>query len=249
MNNSSLKQSRSAMCIRSLCLVSALLALPAITHADYFIDGEGKQQPFCEAILAALNKSKPTDERRPCISEEILKLPGVTDPAWEKLDLSQHEELVKKLYVLNSVGSAEYFRAQKLMPQMYPSPEQQQRFVDIRKKFGAELNLLRLPQELFGDRVLVTLRYKNELCGSPPQLRGESQDSAWVTSDLKEIATGPGIFDSRAARPVMYRGRLYLVRPYGTDQDLEVYIPRRMYISKICNIGFDNAVNSRGERK
>jgi hypothetical protein len=243
------KQVRSAMRIRSLCLVPALLLVPIAVRADYFIDGEGKGQAFCEAILTALNKSKPTQEKRPCISEEILKLPGVTDPAWEKLDLSQHEELAKKLYVLNSVGSQEYFRSQKLMPQMYPSPEQQQRFVGNRKRLGADLFALHMPEELAGHRVLVTLRYKNELCGSPARQRGESSDSAWVNPDLKEIATGPGLFDSRAARPLMYRGRLYLVRPYGTDDALEVFVPRSATLIRACNIGFTSGTTFKGEKK
>lgn len=223
-------------------LAAALQAMPEVVRADYFIHGEGKKQSFCEAILAALNQSKPTVEKLPCISEEILKLPGVTDPAWQKLDLSQHEELVKKLYALNSVGSQEYFRVQKLMPQMYPSSEQQQRFVDIRKRSGAELFVLRLSPELSGDQALVTLRYKNELCGRPSQQRGESQDSAWVTSDLTEIATGPGLFDSRAARPLMYRKRLYLVRPYGTDDALEVFVPRSATLIPVCDIRFTSGV-------
>jgi len=223
-------------------LVVALQVMPEVARADYFIYGEGKKQPLCEAILAALNKNKPTLEKRPCISEEILKLPGVIDPAWEKLDLSQHQELVKKLYVLNSVGTQEYFRSQKLMPQMYPSPEQQQRIVENSKRLGADLYVLRLAEELAGDRALVTLRYKNELCGRPSSQRGESEDSAWTTPDLKEIATGPGLFEARAARPLMYRGRLYLVRPYGTDDALEIFVPRSATLVRVCNISFTSGV-------
>ncbi len=234
---------------RLLSLVFALLAFPLAAQADYFIEGEGREQPFCEAILAALNSNRPTEEHRPCISEVVLKIPGVKDPDWEKLDLSRHEELVKKLYVLDSVGSIEYFRAQKLMPKMYPPPEQQQRFVDAVKKLGAALFVLHLPQELAGNRVLVTLRYTNELCGWPPQLRGESQDSAWVAADLKEIATGPGLFDSRAARPLLYRGRLYLVRPYGTDLDLEVFVPRSGALNRVCNVTFTSAINFESGKK
>lgn len=232
------KRESAVLLLNSFWLAFTLQSIPEVAQAEYFINGEGKEQPFCEAILTALNKSKPTSEKRPCISEEILKLPGVTDPAWEKLDFPQHEELAKKLYVLNSVGSQEYFRHQKLMPQMYPPPEQQQRFVENRKKLGADLFVLHLPEELSGDRVLVTLRYKNELCGRPSSQRGESEDSAWVTPDLKEIATGPGLFDSRAARPLMYRRRLYLVRPYGTDWDLEVFVPRSATLVRVCNISF-----------
>jgi hypothetical protein len=242
-------QSRSSIRIGSLCLVSALLSAPIATHADYFIDGEGKEQPFCEAILVALNSSNPTDEHRPCIPEEIFNLPGVKDPAWERLDLSQHEELAKKLYVLNSVGSAEYFRAQKLMPHMYPSPEQQQRFVDEMQNARAKLFVLRLPPEFFGDQVLVTLLYRKELCGWPAQPRGDGDYNAWVTSDLKEIGAGPGIFDSRAGRPLVYHNKLYVARFYGTDQELEIFVPRRMYIGRICNIGFSSTVNSKGEPK
>lgn len=233
---------------KKLYVLFPLLLAPIGTHADYFIDGEGKRQTFCEKILIALNKSKPTNEHRPCISEEILKLPGVSDPPWEKLDLLQHEDLAKKMITLNAVGSAEYFREQKTMPQMYPTPEYQQRALDGAKSLGAELFALKLSPELFGNRVMVTLRFKSEQCGwplrLPPEPHGESTRVAWVTADLKEIATGPGMFDSRAARPVLYKGTLYLVRPYGTDQEVEVYVPRREHISKVCNITFSDNVNN-----
>jgi hypothetical protein len=226
------------------------------------IEDVDNNQPFCKAILVALNKKKVTDNYRPCLSEEILKLPGVKDPAWEKLDLSQHEELAKKIYVLNSVGTVEYFRKEKVMPQMYPTREQQQRSVEGLKKLGAEMFLLRLPPESYGKEVLVTLRYKNDMCGKPLQLepiqyRGEAQDSAWVNPDLKEIAYGDldtlGGRDARAARPLMYQGQLYLVRPYGTDDAVEVFMPlpdfKHNLMDKVCNISMTSTNNSKGEQK
>jgi hypothetical protein len=240
---------RHARHLRTLCLLPTLLAVPITTHADYFINGEGTEQPFCEAILAALNKTAPANVHLPCISAEILKMPEVKDPAWAKLELSQHEDLAMKMNTLNSVGSAEYFRKEKAMPQMYPTREYQERVLEGERKLGAELFALRLAPEFFGDRVLVTLRYKNDVCGQPSKLQGEAHLAAWVTPDLTEIASGPGVFDSRAARPLIYHGRLYLVRPYGTDQDLEVFVPRRMYMSRICNISYAPTANKKGEVK
>lgn len=218
-------------------------------HASYIIEGEGKEQPLCKAILAELNKRRVTDFYRPCLSEEILKLPGMQDPAWERLDLAQHEELAKKIYTLNSVGTAEYFRKVKVMPRMYPSPAQQQRSLEGLKKLDAEMYMLRLPPELYGEkRVLVTIRHKNEMCGMPLQMdpiryRGEGQESAWVNPDMKEIAPGPdgpgNGYDSRAARPLMYRGQLYLVRPYGTGDELEIFRlkPEDWFMDTVCTIG------------
>jgi hypothetical protein len=248
MNHSAFEKSQLTTYIRSLCLISVLLSVPVTTHADYFIDGEGKEQPFCEAILAALNKSKPTDEHRPCISEEILKLPGVTDPTWEKLDLSQHEELAMEMMTLGMVGSTEYFREKKLAPNMYPTSEGKRRMLEFAKQGGAELFALRLAPKLFDDRVLMTLRYQAPRCGIPYDLRGEEYHPVWVTSDLKKIATGPGLFDSWVGRPLMHRGRLYLMRTLGSAQDLEIYVPRRMYLSKICSITFTSANNFAGRR-
>jgi uncharacterized protein len=221
--------------------------------AKYVIFGQGHGQTFCEAILVALNKKKISDDYSPCISEEILKLPGVTDPQWEKLDLAQHEELAKKLVAINIVGTSEYFREEKLSPDMYPTPEGQQRVLENAKKQGAELFVLKLPPELFGDRILATLRYKDPMCAWPPQTRtwrpsGERADAAWVTPDLKEIATGPGLFDSRAARPVHYRGSLYLVRPYGANFSLEVFVPQREVLATVCNIRMSITAKTQGEK-
>lgn len=243
------KQVRSAMHIRSLCLVPALLLVPIAARADYFIDGEGKGQAFCEAILTALNKSKPTQERRPCISEEILKLPGVTDPAWEKLDLSQHEELAREMLTLSAVGSQEYFRVKKLAPDMYPTILGKQRMLEHAMQGGAELFALRLTSELSGDKALVTLRYQEPRCGMPFDRRGETSRNAWVTSDLKEIATGPGLFDSNGGRPLVHRGRLYLMRAYAAGEGIEVFVPRSATLIRACNIRFTGGITFKGEKK
>lgn len=207
-----------------------------IDDESELIDDENENRPFCREVLAALIKTRPSATHRACIAEEVLKLPGVGDPAWEKLDLSQHEELAKKIMTLSTVGSIEYFRKQKLMPERYPTPEQQQLRLDNIKKKRAELFMMHLPPELFGDRVLVTLRHRSMGCGTPFELVGEVGQGEWVTPDLKEIATGPGIFDSYAGRPLTYRGRLYLMQPAGSGELVELYIPRREHISRICRI-------------
>lgn len=222
-------------------------------NAKYVIFGQGQGQTFCEAILVALNKKKVSDDYSPCMSEEILKLPGVTDPEWEKLDLAQHEELAKKIIAINIVGTSEYFREQKLSPDMYPTPEGLQRVLENAKKHGAELFILKLSPELFGDRILATFRYKDTMCAWPPQTRtwrpsGERADAAWVTPDLKEIASGHGLFDSRAARPVLFRGRFYMVRPYGTNMDLEVFVPQREVLATVCDIRMSITAKTQGEK-
>lgn len=207
-----------------------------IDHESEIIEDESENRPFCREVLAALIKTQPSKDHRACIAEEVLKLPGVSDPAWEKLVLSKHEELAKKMMTLSTVGSDEYFRKKKIMPEHYPTPEQQQRGLDNAKQGGAELFMMRLPPDLFGDRVLVTLRHTRMGCGRPYQLLGEEAHDAWATPDLKEIATGPGGFDSNAGRPLTYRGRLYLIRAYAGGELIELYIPRREHISRICRI-------------
>lgn len=234
---------------RSLYLVFALLTLPIAGKADYLIEGEGEEQPFCEAILDALNSTEPTPVHRLCVTEVILKIPGVKDPLWRKLDLSQHETLAMEMMTLGVVGSTEYFREKKLVPDTYPTSQEKQRMLEVARRGGAELFALQLAPELFGDRVLMTLRYQAPLCGVPFELRGEEYHAAWVTSDLKKIATGPGLFDSWAGRPLMYRGQLYLMKPYGSAQSLEIYVPRHMYLRKVCSITFTSAINYRGERR
>jgi hypothetical protein len=235
--------------VRLLSLVFALLAFPLAAQADYFIEGEGREQPFCEAILAALNSNRPTEEHRPCISEVVLKIPGVKDPDWEKLDLSQHEQIAMEMMTLGVVGSTEYFREKKLAPHMYPTQQRKLRMLEIARQGGAEMFTLRLAPEFFGDNVLLTLRYQAHGCGAPFDLRGEHYAAAWVSLDLKKIAGGPRIVNSLAGRPLMYRGRLYLMRPYGSARSLEIYVPGHGYLNKVCNINFTNAINFKADRK
>lgn len=159
----------------------------------------------------------------------------MSDPSWERIDLSQHEELAKKIITLSNVGTAEYYREKKFHPESYPTTEQLQHALEHVKGLGAEMFALKLAPELFGDRVMVTLRYKDEMCSRPLKLplqpRGERADVAWVTADLKDIATGTWSFDPRAARPILYQRTLYMVQP--TIEGLNVYVPNPLHQSPI----------------
>jgi uncharacterized protein len=203
---------------------------------------------FCEVILDKLNGSRPTEGKLPCISNEILNLPNVKDPAWQKLDLSQHEELVKKIMTLSIVGVQEYFRKKKLMPNKYPTLEQQQRGLENAKSGGAELYRLSLSKEYFGERVLVVLRYTSKWCGVPSDIAGEESTAAWVNPDMKEIASDPGLFDSYAGRPIMYHDKLYLMRTFSNGAGAEIYIPKHEYISLICEIQYSINDSKSGDK-
>lgn len=185
-------------------------------------------RPFCEAVIATLNKTKPMEDRSPCISEEVLKMRGVSDPPWKKLDLSQHEALAKKVLELRSVPM------QIAYPKDKPTDDQLQRELERMKKLGAEMFALKIAPELFGDRILITLRYKDQSCGTPPQVRGERSINAWVTADMTSIATGPVIFQPEAARPILYYGKLYLLEQ--TADGLNVFVPIHERQMKVCTI-------------
>lgn len=205
-----------------------------ITHESEYIEDESESRPFCRALLDALIKTKPSAAHRTCTAEALFKLPGVSDPKWEKLDFSKHEELAKKILTVSEVGSDEYFRKKKMMPERYPTPEKQQRYLVNIKQQGAELFMMHLPPEFYGDLVLVTLRYKNMSCSYPLALVAESANGAWVTPDLKEIAYADGGFNPHAGRPLMYRGRLYLVA--AGDESVDIKTPGHRYASSACSI-------------
>lgn len=195
-------------------------------QARYVIYGQGHGQGFCEAILAVLNKNKPTEDYLPCISEEILKLPGVSDPPWQKLDMSQHVELAKKILTLSQVGEEKYFREPKDRPANYPTPEQQQGRLERVKALGAEMFVIRMPPEWHEDHALVTLIHKDDMCGRPWSadhivMRGEVPRTAWVTDDLKEIASRGGALPSFSLRPILYKGRFYKIRPSRDSLEIE----------------------------
>lgn len=204
-----------------------------IMEESEFIEDESENRPFCRAALDALIKTKPSEDHLVCTDSVMFKLPGVSDPPWEKFDLAQHGELAKKLMALSEVGSDEYFREQKHMPERYPSPAKQQQYLENIKQQGAELFMLHLPPEYYGDLVLVTLRIKTMECGKPVG-PGEYANNAWVTPDLKEIASGSGGFNPHAGRPLLYRGRLYLVS--AGVSDATIYIPGHKYSSSVCSI-------------
>ncbi len=206
-----------------------------IMHEVEFIENQSESRPFCRAVLDALINTKTTTKlSEGCTDVEILKLPGVSDPPWEKLDFVQHEELAKKILTLSRVGSDEYFRKQKHSPERYPTPEQQQRRLENIKQLGAELFMLRLPTEYYGDLVLVTLRFRSMDCVKVSVNIGEASYGAWVTPDLKEIARDSTVFNPHAGRPLLYRGRLYLVRA-GSDVDIGTLV-RAQVVGSACDI-------------
>jgi uncharacterized protein YecT (DUF1311 family) len=205
-----------------------------IDHESEFIEDESENRPFCRALLDALIKTKPSPDHLVCTDEVLFKLPGVSDPAWVKLDLSKHEELVKKILTVSEVGSDEYFRKKKIMPERYPTPEKQQSYLVNIMRQGAELFMMHLPPEFYGDLVLVTLRMKDTACGRPVGGNGEYANGAWVTPDLKEIAYADGGFNPHAGRPLTYRGRLYLASA-GSDA-VDIKIPGRRATGSVCSI-------------
>lgn len=191
-----------------------------------------EDEPFCKAVLDTLNNTNPNNYKRPCLADEVLKLPGVTNPVWSQLDLAAHEDLAKKIIALGIAGVHDYFFAKDKLP----PPANLQATLNYEKQHDAELFILQLPPQFFGDRKLVTLTYRGERCGTPMSKIGEGYHAAWVTPDLKEIATGPGLFDSWAGRPFMYRGKLHLMRTYGAGDTLELYVPAKEFLSKTCSI-------------
>lgn len=207
-----------------------------ILNEDEYIEDQAENRPFCKAVLAALIKTKPSETHRGCIADEVLKLPGVSDPAWEKLDLSKHEELVKKMMTLSMVGPVEYFNAKKLAPQRFPTPAQLQLGFENAKQEGVELYAMHLPPELFGDRVLVVRRETGIGCGIPIEMMGEEAHGVWVTPDLKEIAAAGPTFTPLAGRPLMYHGRLYVMSAYGGGEGVDLALPMRGFLGTVCDI-------------
>lgn len=205
-----------------------------ITDESEFIENESENRPFCRAVLDALiNKKVTTKSSDGCTDVEILKLPGVSNPPWQKLDFAQHEELAKKIMTLSRVGTDEYFRKQKHAPERYPTPEQQQRSLENIKQMGAELFMLRLLPEYYGDLVLVTLRITSTDCGRVSVTVDEATYNAWVTPDLKEIASRPDVVGPSEGRPLLYRGRLYLV---SAGSDVDIGIPGHKTTGSVCAI-------------
>lgn len=201
-----------------------------ITDEVEFIEDESESRPFCREILDVLIKENPSSF---CTAGRILKLPGVSNPPWQKLDFAQHEELAKKIMTLSEVRTDEYFRKQKHAPERYPTPERQQQYLNNIKQMGAEIFMLRLPPEYYGDLVLVTLRYKSLTCEKTSGLSGEDTYNAWVTPDLKEIASSPDVVGPSEGRPLLYRGRLYIV---SAGSHVDIGLPRHKTTGSVCNI-------------
>ncbi len=244
-------------------VLNALLFFSVTVHADFYIHGEvsdyfirgqeGNRQSFCQVIVATLNKTNPTNRNLPCVSEAILNLPGVVDPPWKKYDLSQHEALAKEIIIISKIEMGKYHLKDKVSPDQWLKPADINMEWEILKSLGMELFVLRLP--IYGNKVLVTLRYKNKVCGMPPQQRGENEYTIWLTSDLKRIANMPSSDFGMGKRGLLYRGRLYFVN-LNRDDRLEIYRPSSLELrpdlggfEKVCTIQFSDSTNSKGEIK
>ncbi len=185
-------------------------------------------EAFCQIVLGALNNTHPSNYDRPCLADEIFKIPGVSNPEWIPLDIAQHEDLAKKIITLGSVEVNNYLK--------YPPPEQQQAALNYVKQRNLKAYVLQLPPQFYGDRKLVTLTYRGEFCGKPLSRVGEEHYAAWVTLDLKEIATGPWFFHPKTYRPLMYRGQLYFLQLFGAAEGLRLYIPAKENQGIVCDL-------------
>jgi uncharacterized protein len=185
-------------------------------------------EAFCKVVLDRLNNTHPSHYERPCIADEVLQLPGVTNPAWARLDLVAHEDLAKKIVTLGLVDVQNYLKL--------PPPEQQNNALNYVKQRNLEAYTFQLAPQFFGDRKLLTLIYRDDRCGAPISKIGAGSYAAWVSSDLKEIANGSGVFNPKAGRPFMYQGQLYFMQVYGTGEALTIYVPAKEFLSKVCDI-------------
>lgn len=80
---------------------------PLTAHAEYVIT-EGKGWRFCEALLKELKRYSP-EKPDHCAVSMLRHLPGVTEPKWEELDVSQHEDLLRKLVLYTGISHGPYF--------------------------------------------------------------------------------------------------------------------------------------------
>lgn len=234
--------------VSALMFVALNIGISA-AYADYFIYGEGKKQPFCEAILKALNTSLYAMKRKPntypCVSEVVLSMPGVSDPPWEKLDLDQHEALAKEILMYYYAGPYTYFRKGENDPKRWPTAAQLARRWNHAKQMGAELFALRRPD--YGDKVRVTLRYKNDICGREIRPRGEIAETVWASPDLTRIVNDYP--NELPHRPLLYRGQIYYAN-LAPDTGPEIDV-RSQYGNEthMCNIEFSDSANSKGQPK
>lgn len=242
---------RMSRMLRGTLLRTALLLLFAstVSHAgEYCIKGEGQGHVFCEEIVKSLNRTKPTLERLPCISELLFKMPGVSDPPWERLDLAQHEQLATNIWLISQKGFYGFFDEPSFpIPDYWPKPEAIAQYPEYLRKNRAELFAFR--SSIVPDKVFVTLRIPSHPCGSRSELRGEDSMSAWVSSDLKQMERI--VADPFISRPLLYRGRLYfsVIHP-NTGMALS-----RVTLSgvpqPVCKIFFNSSEthNCKGQRK
>lgn len=242
---------RMSRMLRGTLLLTALFLLFVSTtsHAgEYCIKGEGQGHVFCEEIVKMLNRTEPTLEKLPCISELLFKMPGVSEPPWEKLDLAQHEQLATNIWLISQKGFYGFFDEPSYpIPDYWPKPEAIAQYPDYLRKNHAELFVFRSP--IVPDKAFVTLRIPSHPCGSRLELRGESSKSAWVSSDLKQMERM--IASPVVQRPLLYRGQLYFSSIGGnTEMDLSRLIPGGSY-PRVCNIFFNSSDthNCKGRRK
>ena len=92
----------------TLLLAAFLPCLANLAHAEYVMT-EGKGWLFCEALFKELKRQAPGRKPDYCPVQMLRSLPGVTEPQWEELDVTKHEDLLRKLVLYTKIGSHEAY--------------------------------------------------------------------------------------------------------------------------------------------
>lgn len=98
--------------LRILFAVACMTGIHGTGHGEYIL-AQGKGWRFCEAIFAEIKRQASKDESRynpfQCQIQAIRSLPGVTEPQWQDLDVSKHEDLLRKIVLFTELGRGAYF--------------------------------------------------------------------------------------------------------------------------------------------
>lgn len=115
-------------------------------HAEYVIT-QGKGWRLCEALLKELQRQAPKNAEN-CPVDLLRSLPGVTEPEWKDMDVTRHEDLIRKLALYRGIKHGPYFdenrRADAIAKFTKAFPKALESEVEAAHKGGVRLRVARI---------------------------------------------------------------------------------------------------------
>ena len=138
--------------LKALSLILLILASPSAFSAGYLIK-QGKGYSICEAVKNQLDKIGSLKQPVHCNQWLAQKIPGLTEPAWQDLDIEKHWDLFVKLHLDDRGTLPQSEEAKRLFDQRMAE------WREVAKSGKVKLQMVRA-NVVFADEAVIRANYK-----------------------------------------------------------------------------------------